>query len=142
MTRVDFYLLQNGVDVEDKMRAACKLADKAFRQGHGVYLHTADDSAAQRLDDLLWTYSDDSFVPHALYRAEPAPPSPVLIGSAPPPPAAHDVLLSLGAEVPEFFSRFERVIELVGSDDADKARSRERFRFYRDRGYPLQTHPV
>lgn len=143
MTRIDFYLLQNNDSADAKMLLACKLADKAYRQGRQVYMLAPDAATAQHLDDLLWTFNPGSFVPHDLYRSETTAASPVLIGALPPPTTAHEILISLGTDtVPEFFSRFERLIELVGDDEADKARSRARFRFYRDRGYPLETHPL
>jgi DNA polymerase-3 subunit chi len=143
MTRVDFYLLGGGV--RDRDLYACRLAEKAFRLGHGAYIYTGDPETAQRLDKLLWTFSQGSFVPHGLYE-DAAPdavaPFPVVIGCLEPPIACHDVLISLTAEVPPFFSRFERVAEVVSADEEDKSRARERFRFYRERGYPLQTHDV
>ena len=67
----------------------------------------------------------------------------MLIGvSAPPAPGRWDVLINLSAEVPEFFSRYERVAEVVDADAARREQSRERYRFYRDRGYKLNTHQV
>jgi DNA polymerase III subunit chi len=67
--------------------------------------------------------------------------TPILIDHDEAAPPAHDgVLLNLRAEQPPFFSRFQRLIEIVSLDEADRARARERFRFYRDRGYPIETH--
>ena len=66
----------------------------------------------------------------------------VLSGHREPPPAWHDVLVTLGPGVPGCFSRFERVAEVIGIGEEDKNRARERFRFYRDRGYPLETHEI
>ena len=40
------------------------------------------------------------------------------------------------------FSRYERLIGGIGQEDADRAAGRERLRFYRDRGYPLNTHDL
>jgi DNA polymerase-3 subunit chi len=55
----------------------------------------------------------------------------------------HDeVLLNLRAGQPQFFGRYQRLIEIVGLDDDDRARARERFRFYRDRGYEIRTHDL
>lgn len=141
MTRVDFYLLQTA-DAAEKPRLACKLAEKAFMRGVQTYIYTADAAASAALDDLLWVYAPGSFVPHARHEAGANADAPVVIGHVAPPESLHALLISLANEVPEFFSRFERVIEVVANDDADKARSRERFRFYRDRGYPLHTHNV
>jgi len=52
------------------------------------------------------------------------------------------VLLNLRPECPQYFSRFRRLIEIVGVEDADRAGARERFRFYRDRGYEIRTHDL
>ena len=139
MTKVDFYLL--GGSATRREVVACRLAEKAWRLGNRVYLLAPDKPAALELDELLWTFSQGSFVPHAVCAdAGDAETHPVLIGHAEPPTALHDVLISLAAEVPAWFSRFTRIAEVVGAAEEDKARARERFRFYRERGYPLETH--
>lgn len=150
MTRVDFYLLQtndaNGGVPQDaghaaKLALACRLTDKAYRLGHKIYIYTPDAALAARLDDLLWVHTPGSFIPHHIYK-EGEPLAPVAIGAVPPPTTLDEVLVTLSTDVPDFFSRFARVVELVGSDETEKALSRERFRFYRDRGYALQTHTL
>jgi DNA polymerase-3 subunit chi len=139
MTKIDVSLLGDGADSRELF--ACRLAEKAWRLGHRVYVLTPDAPAALELDELLWTFSQGSFVPHAVYRSPAdAETNPVLIGHAEPPAECQDVLVSLAPEVPPWFSRFARVAELVAHDEAAKARARERFRFYRERGYPLETH--
>ena len=64
MTKVDFYLLGEGADSRE--RIACRLAEKAWRLGNRVYVLAPDQAAAQALDELLWTFSQGSFVPHAV----------------------------------------------------------------------------
>ena len=140
MTRIDFYILAAGGD--DRAPFACRLAEKAYTRGHRIYIHVADAAAAKRLDDLLWTFSDGSFLPHAVVDGgDPDPDTPVHIGFGPE-PVGQDVLINLADETPLFFSRFERVAELVGGDEASRALARERYRFYRDRGYPLESHTI
>lgn len=139
MTKVDFYLL--GTDGDSRERIACRLVEKAWRLGNRVYLLAPDKPAAHELDDLLWTFSQGSFVPHAVCEQDAdADIHPVLIGHAEPPAALNDVLISLSPEVPAWFSRFTRVAELVGTTEDDKALGRDHYRFYRERGYPLETH--
>jgi DNA polymerase-3 subunit chi len=143
MTRVDFYLLQNP-ESDGKKQLTCKLADKAYRLGHQVYILTANQEEARQLDDLLWVFNPGSFAPHGLLgepdkvRSNAFPP--ILIGYQESPDTRYDVLISLWQEVPGFFSRFERLIELVGHDEDEKQRARAKFRFYKDRGYLLETH--
>jgi len=141
MTRIDFYLLNDAAG--GKHQLACRLADKAWRLGHHSYILTAGAGEAAALDEQLWTFAAASFVPHAVYRADTEiPDQAVLIGHTPPPGAWHQVLISLIPQVPEFFSRFTRVAEIVGATDDEKAAARERYRFYRERGYSLETHSI
>lgn len=139
MTRVDFYLLNDAAEGGHDL-AVCRLVHKAFRLGHRIYILTPDLSQAQRLDRLLWIFSPGSFVPHGLGPENADADMPVLIGYDEPPAAYEDVLVQLAPQVPECFSRFGRVAEVIGGADADRQLARERFRFYRDRGYVLQTH--
>jgi len=141
MTRVDFYLINDASDGRQDA-AVCKLAHKAFRLGHRIYILTADHEHAQRLDRLLWIFSAGSFIPHALSSDSCLADMPVLIGYDEPPAVHEDVLIQLAPQVPESFSRFRRVAEVVSGADELKALARERFRFYRDRGYALQTHNI
>lgn len=141
MTRVDFYLLA-GADAAERARFACRLADKAYRLGHRVFIHTASAEQTRELDDLLWTFAQNSFVPHAPCHNGDDPAPPVLLGHDAEPPAASDVLINLAADVPLFFSRFERVAELVDDEPAVREQARTRYSFYKERGYPLSTHEI
>lgn len=136
MTRVDFYLAS---DESDRAAAvvACRLAEKAWKLGHKVFVHANDATQAQQLDELMWTFRDVAFVPHSLDGDDP-----IRIGHTAPPDGFDNLLVNLADEVPGFFSKFERVAEIVGGDAAAKEQARERFRFYRDRGYELETHQV
>ena len=141
MTRVDFYLLE-GEPAGGRNRAVCQITHKAFRLGHRIYILTATTQHASELDRLMWTFNPGSFIPHGLSQENATDPLPVLIGTEQPPEEFHDVLISLTPKVPECIDRFQRVAEIVDNDDMEKQRARERFRFYRDRGYPLNTHTL
>jgi len=132
MTRVSFYF--NAVD---KLDTARKLAAKAFQAGQRTLLYTGDASVAQNLDQTLWTRPPLAFLPHVRCGHPLAAETPVLIGTDPEAMPAHDVLINLEPEPPACFARFERLIELVGRDEADKARGRARWQFYKSRGYAL-----
>lgn len=143
MTRIDFYLLPDGSGQADgSVMAACKLCDKATSTGRKVYVHPTDATQAESLDGALWSFRQGSFIAHEKHnegqRYEDPQPM-VLIGAIEPPESHHDIMINLSTEAPPFFSRFERVLEIVDGDPALRAKSRERFKFYRDRGYELNT---
>jgi DNA polymerase-3 subunit chi len=96
------------------------------------------------MDDLLWTYRDGSFLAHLTIedaeRSDPEGRTPVLLGHGESPGNQDGLLINMSTEVPTFFSRFSRVAEIVAGDDDERKTARERFRFYRDRGYQMNTH--
>lgn len=143
MTRIDFYILPDGAGpAEGAVMATCKLCDKATSTGHRVYVHAPDAAQAEELDGALWSFRQGSFISHERHHGqrieEPSPM--VLIGTSEPPDSHHGILINLGLEVPVSFSRFERVLEIVEGDAARRAKSRERYKFYKDRGYELNTY--
>ncbi|MCC5863001.1 MAG: DNA polymerase III subunit chi [Gammaproteobacteria bacterium] len=147
VTRVDFYILGDDSDAQAADTIACRLAGKAFGLGHAVYLHAASVEHAQRLDQLLWTFQQGSFVPHVAAQGWQPPvdglPTPVLLGYDEPPEAEPwDLLINTAGSVPLFFSRYARVAELVPGESAARQLGRERYQFYRERGYELHTHKL
>ena len=141
MTQVDFYILQD-TQPDAQALLTCRLTEKAFKQGHQVYINTASGQQLKKLDDMLWTFRDGSFLPHGLYSESADSDHPVLLGHAVEPEGPSDVLVNLSNDVPPFFSRFNRVAELVGGDEAQRESARERYRYYKDRGYTLNTHKL
>ena len=141
MTQVDFYILEEEA-AGDRYQLACRIAEKARRAGQRVLIHSPDDAQARHVDKLLWTLWEQSFIPHGLLGKDDAGINPILIGDGTTDHQEHQVLINLGSEVPVFFSRFERLIECVDHDEGVKRASRERFRFYREHGYPLNSHTI
>jgi DNA polymerase-3 subunit chi len=141
MSRVDFYVLDGERD-QDRLALACRLTEKAFHLGHRTYLHASSALQAQQLDELLWTYRQNSFLPHEQAQDDADAECPILIGFRSEPPRHGDLLVNLGDEIPPFAENFERVVELVGGGEPERAQARERYRRYRERGYELQSHQV
>lgn len=141
MTRIDFYILQPAAR-GNRYTLACRLAEKAWLQQHRVLISVTNDEELRHMDRLLWTWREQSFIPHGLLGKVEARFNPILISAGEDPAQEHDVLINLRSEIPEYFSRFERVAECVDQDEAQKAASRERYKFYRDHGYPLNSHQI
>ena len=143
MTRIDFYIIEEGSE-QSTDNFICRLTEKAWSQNNSVYLNTIDEQHAIKYDELLWTFSDDSFVPHHLVSSKSSNKS-ILIGhpnTTDIPTSHHDVLINLNHESPSFFSQFERVAEIITTDELSISKGRERYQFYRDRGYALETHKM
>ena len=83
MTHVDIYLLQD--DSLDRNHYACRLIEKAYRRQHHVYVQTSSQEHAETLDELLWTFKEESFIPHNLLGEGPhkAPPVQLSTQTAP-----------------------------------------------------------
>jgi DNA polymerase-3 subunit chi len=140
MTRIDFYVLATA-DARGRWMTACRLIEKAFHQGHRIYLKTASGEETVILDDLLWTFRQGSFVPHAtVANAGDGDETPVLISHDAPPASMDDVLVNLGAELPAGFERFGRLAEIVDHDEARRQAGRARYKAYKDAGYAPETH--
>jgi DNA polymerase-3 subunit chi len=137
MTRIDFH-----VNASDRIGYACRLVRKIHRAGQHVVVCCDDPVRLSAFDEALWTFSPQDFVPHVLASDALAGETPVVLSATADGLPWHDVLVNLGDTTPTGFARFERLIELVTREDDDRARGRERWRFYRDRGYPLTTHDV
>src|SRR5574337_1370985 len=139
MTQIDFYVLP---DATPRGRAlfVCRLAEKVFKRGQRSFVQLATENEARELDELMWTFHDRSFLPHALAAA--GDDVPVLLGCGAEPAGDWDLLINLTAAVPAFFSRFARVAEVVDAAPEIRALGRERFRFYKDRGYAVETHQM
>jgi DNA polymerase-3 subunit chi len=137
--RVTFYVLD---DADGRARGswACRLIEKAWQLDNRVLVRLDSAEEARDLDELLWRFSDRSFVPHELCPPAGADDAPVLLMTGDEPPAAADVLVNLGSAVPAWYDRFGRIAELIGGDEAARRAGRERFRFYREQGLEPETH--
>lgn len=138
MTEVAFHF-----NAPDKLAYACRLLRKSLARGvHAVV--TGPDALLQQLDQLLWTFSPQDFIPHCLPDA-PArvlAASPVVLAADPLQAPGHPLLVNLGDLVPAGFERFERLIEVVSLDSDDRVLARERWRHYAARGYVIVRHDL
>jgi DNA polymerase-3 subunit chi len=144
MPQVDFYILDGDADTA-RLSVACKIAEKAMLSDMRVWLRTSDARETALLDDLLWTFSQGSFVPHRVVTETQteAAIEPVLIGQDEPPASEKlDVLINLASSWPPDFDRYSRIAELVDADEERRRLGRERFREYRSRGCTLDSHQL
>lgn len=143
MTQIDFYF-----NAADKYRLAVNLSSKALAQHLAggspsrVFLFTPNDEICRKVEIALWTLQQTSFLPHCRSGDAKAIETPLIVDHASESLVHDEILLNLCEHTPIFFSRFHRLIEIVGQEEEDKLQARERFRFYRDRGYDIRKHDV
>ena len=142
--QVDFYVLE-GADAPDaRQRLACRVAEKAWRRGARVYVRLDTPAEAQRFDELLWTFAQNSFVPHGLVSGDEEEDrgQPVLIGHGEGPAWCDEVLIALTADIPGGWERYRRIAECVAGGPGEIAAGRARFRRYRELGLEPQAHKI
>lgn len=165
MTKVNFYQVKG--DTQAVMRLSCQLVEKAWQMNNDIFIYAPDESTAATMSENLWHWSAASFLPHrnlahpidkhgpesiriyaATNTADEASEVGIanniasniasnieeLIGGQ------HGLLINLAADTPDWFSRFEMLCEFVWGDEESVAQKRKRYKFYKDRGYPLNYH--
>ena len=137
MTSIDFYF-----NAADRFQVTCRLAGKALAQKKSLLIYAPRPEDASRIDKMLWTWPAIGFVPHCLVNHELAAETPVLIASGDESPARCELLLNLSSEQPPHFERFERLLEVVSPEEDERKAARERYRYYRDRGYRIANHDL
>jgi DNA polymerase III subunit chi len=136
MTEINFY-----TGVANPLNATAKLIAKAYAGGKCVRVVTPDAATTERLDRLLWEVPAESFLPHVTLASAHAAMTPVIVDHANTHEGVAEVLINISTEPPPFFSRFERVFEIVGAAEDVAAAGRARWQFYKARGYEM-THTV
>lgn len=134
MTRIEFYF-----NVADKLAKATELCERAVAKGRQLTLFTQNDAMSSSLQQKLWQHSPTSFLPSAYPLDEISAHAPIIVDVAGTHLIQDDILINLKTEHPPFFSRFRYLVELVGNDEDDKVAARQRYKFYRDRGYQVKS---
>lgn len=139
MTQINFYS-----GSANKLMTACRLCAKAVQQGLRVIVYTPDNSLIEQFDQLLWTFSSTSFIPHCRNDddASLVQQTPVILSDRIQSDTAFDVLLNLYHQLPPHFNEFKRIIEIAGTTDEDKSAARERYRRYKNEGFDVQHYQL
>jgi DNA polymerase III subunit chi len=140
--RIDFYLVKDSAP-KARLEFACRLIEKAYQRNHRIFIQCVNQSMTHELDELLWCYKDESFIPHNIQGEGPTSPPPVQLGySLQKPTGFNDILVNLSNEVPPFYQHFKRIIEIVCEDDAVKEITRNHFRHYKKARCQIHTHEI
>ncbi len=147
MTRIDFYILSSS-EIQARFAFACKLATKAVGLGHNVYIHCDNEADAVAVKHLLDSSNTRRFLPNAIIEAK----SETSTAANKPPPIQiaygdckshhHDILINASSFKPNFFATFDRLSEVVIQADTILKATRDSYRFYQSRNYPLHRHDL
>ena len=137
MTTIDFY-----THCADRFGIASKLVTKAWAQHGSVRVLTADARGTEEFGRLLWCAPATGFLPHCRLASPLVGQTPIVVDHALDHEGPAAVLINLHAQPPPFFSRFERLAEIVSRDEEDLAAGRERWKFYKARGYEIRSHDL
>jgi len=145
MTQVDFYILKQSEE-QERLFFACRLTEKASSQGLKIYIHTDSEQTALEMDDLLWSFKPESFIPHAILGLDVELTEdeeiPVFIGCGSEFKNNADLLINLGQTIPDFHDNFSRIAEIVPNQEDAKSRSREHWNAYKEKGFELKHHQL
>ncbi|MEH6648548.1 MAG: DNA polymerase III subunit chi [Motiliproteus sp.] len=141
MPRSDFYILPSN-DSDSRRRFLCKVLEKVHGLGHQIYIRTADEAAARQLDELLWEYCSEAFLPHNLIAEKLEMPSPIEIGYGDSLPQHREVYVNMALEASDLSLSFERIIEVVIQQDEILEATRNNYRQYQQRGYEIHMNDM
>jgi len=143
VTRIDFYV-QNQANQIAYERLICKITEKAWQNQHEIFLLCSNTEQLNRFDELLWTFSATSFIPHSPIcdGDGDGDGKVVILSSERKTLRNHEVLINLTTDVPEHAGKFIRVIESTGYNEAMREDARKKYKYYKDRGYPIFTHEI
>jgi DNA polymerase-3 subunit chi len=137
MTSIDFYF-----NVGNARAVAARLVVKAWARYGSVRVLTPDAAATEALDRALWLQPATGFYPHCRLASPLAAETPIIVDHVLEHEGPAAVLVNLHPAPPPFFSRFERLAEIVGPAPDEAAAARERWRYYQARGYELRSHDM
>ena len=133
MTRIIFYS-----NIADKQLTLANLVQKALEKRNKVTILAQSEQAASQVNSGLWQHAASSFLPNVLASHTFAAETPVLVDWQEKTLFQDDILVNLSGQQLTAFSRFRQLIELVSNEEDDKVAARQRYKFYRDRGYEIQ----
>ena len=138
MPRADFYLIAKPRFREEPLLLVCELVRKAHDANLSTLVLARDLDQAEALDELLWAFDDDAYIPHQIAGDDEDDLAPVLIATPDMDVALRPLVLNLRDAAVE--GTFERVLEVVPADDSAREPLRERWKQYQARGLDVNKH--
>lgn len=139
--RADFYLIAKPRFLDEPLKLVCELARKAYDGNHWTLILARDAAQAEELDELLWAFDDDAYVPHQIAGTdEEDEVTPVLIATPDVDAPARTLVINLRDDA--YAGQCERVLEVVPADPAARDPLRERWKQYKARGFDVNKYDM
>tara|TARA_R110002167_G_C12290761_1_gene616082 strand:- start:45 stop:482 length:438 start_codon:yes stop_codon:yes gene_type:complete len=143
-TQINFYILPSSEESK-KLEFCARLVEKVFSKEHRVLIVCDSGQQLEALDKLLWSFKEESFIPHLIsdeITAETRNMPIVLTLDSNYKMGAEDVCISMSHQVVQQFECFSRFLEITNQNKDALAESREHYKFYRQKGYEITTHKI
>jgi len=141
MPRADFYLIAKDRFKAEPLRLVCELARKAYDANLWTLVLARDAAQAEELDELLWAFDDDAYIPHQVAGTDDEDElTPVLIAAPDTDAPLRPLVINLRDGAVE--GGFERVLEVVPADESARGPLRERWTQYKSRGLEVNKHDM
>ena len=140
MTEINFYVGKTDT-LRGRLLLACRLVEKARERNLHVHIHTDGFNTTKQMDELLWTWNETSFIPHTTQITDDTQEA-VTIANDHEPTKNCDYLINLSNQKPSFFSRYDKMAEIIDQSETILTAGRERYSFYKNRGYTLKYYQL
>lgn len=138
-SKADFYVLPSS-DPEARGRFLCRLVEKIGAMGHKIFIQTPDETEAKHIDQLLWEYRPEAFIPHNLIGEKVS--SCIEIGWDQQRPEHKDVFVNLNLDIPEDALHFDRILEVVVQTEDVLTSTRKNYKTYQSNGIQIDMHDM
>lgn len=141
MPRADFYLIAKDRFKAEPLRLVCELARKAYDANLWTLVLARDTAQAEELDELLWAFDDDAYIPHQIAGTDDEDElAPVLIAAPDTDAPLRPLVINLRDGAVD--GSFERVLEVVPAEESARGPLRERWTQYKARGLEVNKHDM
>ncbi|WP_254461470.1 DNA polymerase III subunit chi [Xanthomonas sacchari] len=141
MMRADFYLIAKPRFLNEPLRLVCELARKANDANLWTLVLARDMAQAEELDELLWAFDDEAYIPHQIAGAD-ADEEEAQVLIAPPGVDAPARPLVINLRDAPYLGACDRVLEVVPADPSAREPLRERWKQYKAQGYAVNKHDM
>ena len=141
-TNVLFHHFES-IERKDFLIYVCKLIEKGYKQNiNPIYIKTDTQKQAEELDKILWTFRQESYIPHTLVDQDSNNTQPVQIGWIDNEIEDAEAIINLSDGMPDISNHLKKIHEIIENIDEKKEKARERWKKYKSIGFNIKAYKV